>query len=86
MNEIERNTIVKATRTKDGFSYQAKYYAKCGDKHAVDFNGTNAMLVDEVEVLSTLSKKEAKQIISQMFSKGRTPTSSMIREVIDLIQ
>lgn len=86
IGEIKRDTVVKATRSKDGFSYQAKYYARCGEKHAVDFNGTQVMIVDEVEVVPTLTKKEAKQIVSQMFGSGKKPTSQMIRDVIDLIQ
>ena len=85
--DIEEGTIVMATREKDGFTCQARYYAKCGDKHAVDFNGTQAIIVDKVEVVPTLTKKEAKQRVSELFANdGKNVTSHKIREIIDLIE
>ena len=86
-DEIPEGTIVTASREKDGFTCQAKYYAKCGDKHAVDFNGTHAMIVDNVEVVPTMTKKEAKQRVSELFANdGKNVTSHKIREIIDLIE
>ena len=90
MNEIEKGTIVKATQYREnGNDYicQAKFYAQCGDKYAVDFNGTFAMLVDEVVVIPTLTKHQAKQKISELFNNGgKNVTSQKIREIIDLIE
>ena len=84
--EIAKGTIVKALRN-DGYSKQAVYFGKCREKHIVDFNGTSAMLYDNVEVLPTMTKKEAKQKVSELFSAGcKNVNSQKIREIIDLIE
>ena len=86
---MKQGDIVLATqyREKGNYICQSKFYAVCGDKYAVDFNGTHAMLVDEVVVLPTMTKKEAKQKVSQMFCNGgKTVTSQQTRDIIDLIK
>lgn len=82
---IKEGTIVKAIRKKDNFKCQAKYFGYCNGKHIVDFNGTHAMLVDEVEHISLLTKKEAKQKVSELFGRNKTLQSQQIRDIKDLI-
>ena len=84
--EIPEGTIVTATREKDGFTRQARYFGTCNGKHVVDFNGTHAMIVDAVEVVHTMTKKEAKQRVSELFADKSKVTSQMIRDIIDLIE
>jgi len=86
LDVILEGTIVK-TKRNDGYETQSVYYAKCGDKHAVDFNGTSAMIVDEVEVIQNITKKEAKQKVSELFANScKKITSQQIRNIINLIK
>lgn len=82
---IPEGTIVLAKRN-DGYSSQGKYFGFCNSKHIVDFNGTSAMLYDSVEVIPTLTKKEAKQKVSELFSNPKNVSSEKIRNIIDLIK
>ena len=82
---IPEGTIVLAKRN-DGYSTQGKYFGFCNGKHVVDFNGTSAMLYDSIESLPTLTKKEAKQKISELFANPKNVTSEKIRNIIDLIK
>lgn len=82
---IQEGTIVLAKRN-DGYQTQGKYFGYCNGKHIVDFNGTSAMLYDYVEVLETLTKKEAKQKVSELFANPKNVTSDKIRNIIDLIK
>lgn len=85
MSKIKKGTVVLAKRD-DGYTKQGIYFGKCKDKHAVDFNGISVMLYDTVEVLPTLTKKEAKQKVSELFSNGgKNATGQKIRDIIDLI-
>lgn len=88
--KIKQGTIVRATRNNgDNPPYicQGVYFGYCNDKHLIDFNGTHCMVADEVEVVPTLSKKEAKQKISELFANnGKNVSSQKIREIIDLIE
>jgi hypothetical protein len=77
---------VLTLRSKDLYMCQAVYYAKCGDKYAVDFNGTHTMLVDYIVPIKPLTKKEAKQRVSEMFGNNNKVTSQQIRDIIDLIE
>jgi hypothetical protein len=86
---MKTGTIVKATQYRNNrpdYVCQAVLYWQCGDKYAVDFNGTHAMLVDEIEAIPTMTKKEAKQRVSELFSNSKNVTSQQIREIIDLIE
>lgn len=89
--EIPTGTIVKATRyclsnEKNNYVWQGVYFGFCNNVHLVDNNNTHCMIANEVEVLKTYSKKEAKQLISQLFSNSKAPTSQKIRDIIDLIE
>ena len=90
---IKQGIIVKATRYNglnglgDPYIWQGVYFGYCNGKHLIDFNGTHCMVADEVEVVSTLTKKEAKQKVSELFANnGKNVTSQKIREIIDLIE
>ncbi len=82
---IPEGTIVLAKRN-DGYQAQGKYFGVCNGKHIVNFNGTSAMLYDSVEVIPTLTKKEAKQKVSELFSNPKNVSSDKIRNIIDLIK
>lgn len=88
--EIKQGTIVKATRNNGDnhpYIWQGVYFGYCNDKHLIDFNGTHCMVADEIEVVPTLSKKEAKQKVSELFANnGKNVSSQKIREIIDLIE
>lgn len=87
-SEIKQGTIVKAIRydlTKNIIT-QGVYYGKCNDKHLIDYNGTSCTVVDEVEIIPTLTKKEAKQKVSELFGQPNKVTSKQIRDIIDLIE
>lgn len=87
---IKQGTIVKATRNNGDnppFIWQGVYFGYCNDKHLIDFNGTHCMVADKVVVVPTLSKKEAKQKVSELFANnGKNVSSQKIREIIDLIE
>lgn len=82
---IPEDTIVLAKRN-DGYSSQGKYFGFCNGKHIVDFNGTSAMLYDSVELIPSLTKKEAKQKVSELFANPKNVSSEKIRNIIDLIK
>ena len=84
-SEIPEGTLVIA-RHKDGFTCKAKYFSKCNGKHIVDLSSTHAMIADTVEVIPTMTKKEAKQRVSELFADKSKVTSQMIRDIIDLIK
>ena len=88
--ELKQGTIVKATRNNGEnppYIWQGAYFGCCNDKHLIDFNGTHCMIADEVEIVPTLSKKEAKQKVSELFANnGKNVSSQKIREIIDLIE
>jgi hypothetical protein len=82
---IPQGTIVLARR-KDGFEQQGVYFGYCNGKHLIDANNTHVMLFDEIERIPSLTKKEAKQKVSELFGKQNTPTPQEIRNIIDRIQ
>ncbi len=81
-------TIVQATRTIDKFTTRATYFGYCNGKHITheESSPTHAMLFDEVTVLPTYTKKEAKQLVSELFGRSKPPTNQSIRNIIDLIK
>lgn len=85
--EPKKDDIVLATRYKDGYQWQTKYYGRVEgtDKHIVDFDDAYAMIVDKVEVLSTITKEEAKSEVGKLFSMGKTITPDNIKNIIDRI-
>ena len=89
--DIQPGTIVLATRkstdAKHGdYTWQGTYYGKFNEHHLLDFNGTSYRIADEVKILPTLTKKEAKQKISELFNQPKNVTSEKIRNIIDLIK
>ncbi len=89
--DIQPGTIVLATRksTSDKFqdySWQGMYYGKLNDHYLLDYNGTHYQVADTVEIVPTLTKKEAKQKISELFANPKTVSSQKIRDIIDLIE
>ena len=89
--DIQPGTIVLATRksTSDKFQdyvWQGTYYGKLNKHYLLDYNGTNYQVADAVEIVPTLTKKEAKQKISELFANPKTVSSQKIRDIIDLIK
>lgn len=89
--EIKPGTIVQATRksTSDKFKdyiWQGVYFGYCNGKHLIDANTTHVQLADEILLIPTLTKKEAKQKISELFSDSKNVSSQKIRDIIDLIE
>lgn len=90
-HEIEQGTIVLATRKSTNeklqdYTWQATYYGKFNEHYLVDFNGTHYQIADEIKLIPTLTKKEAKQKVSELFSQPNKVTSDKIRNIIDLIK
>lgn len=84
--DLPQGTIVKATRFNNDFTWQGVYYGKVNDKYLIDFNGTHCMVADKVEIIPTLTKKEAKQKVSELFANPKNITSQKVRDIIDLIK
>ena len=89
--EPQKGAIVLATRkstdAKHGdYTWQGTYYGKFNEHHLLDFNGTSYRIADEVKIIPTLTKKEAKQKISELFNQPKNVTSEKIRNIIDLIK
>jgi hypothetical protein len=88
---IQPGTVVLATRksNSDKFKYytwQGIYFGYCNGKHLIDSNGTHVQLADEIARIPTLTKKEAKQKISELFANANNTklTSESIRNIIDI--
>ena len=89
--EIEPGTIVQATRKStsenhEDYIWQGIYYGKFNEHYLLDFNGTSYRIAEEVQIIPTLTKKEAKQKISELFSNPKNVTSEKVRNIIDLIK
>lgn len=89
--EIPQGTIVLATRKSadarhEDYTWQGTYYGKFNEHHLLDFNGTSYRIADEIKIIPTLTRKEAKQKISELFSQPKNVTSEKIRNIIDLIK
>lgn len=89
--EIPQGTIVQATRKSTNekhqdYTWQATYYGKFNDHYLVDFNGTHYQIADSISIIPTLTKKEAKQKIAELFGQQKNVTSEKIRNIIDLIK
>ena len=89
--EIQPGTIVIATRksTSDKFkdySWQGTYYGKLNEHYLLDYNGTHYQVADSISVIPTLTKKEAKQKVSELFANSKNVSSEKIRNIIDLIK
>lgn len=90
---IQPGTVVLATRKsasgefKD-YTWQGTYFGYCNGKHLIDANGNSVHLADEIAHIPTLTKKEAKQKISELFANDNSTklTSQNIRNIIDLIK
>lgn len=90
-DEIPQGTIVQATRKSTNekhqdYTWQATYYGKFNDHYLVDFNGTHYQIADSISIIPTLTKKEAKQKIAELFGQQKNVTSEKIRNIIDLIK
>ena len=88
---IQPGTIVIATRksTSDKFkdySWQGTYYGKLNEHYLLDYNGTHYQVADSISVIPTLTKKEAKQKVSELFANSKNVSSEKIRNIIDLIK
>jgi len=86
LKEPKQGDIVKATRNLGNYNWQGTYFGKCNDIYLLDFNGTHCMVANKVEIIPTLTKKEAKQKISEMFANPKNISSQKVREIIDLIE
>jgi hypothetical protein len=91
LEDIPQGTIVRATRKSNSdkhsdYIWQGVYFGYCNGKHLIDANTTHVMLADEVQAIPTISKKEAKQRISELFANPKNVTSDKIRNIIDLIK
>lgn len=89
--DIQPGTIVIATRksTSDKFkdySWQGTYYGKLNEHYLLDYNGTHYQVADSISVIPTLTKKEAKQKVSELFANSKNVSSEKIRNIIDLIK
>lgn len=89
--DIQPGTIVLATRksTSDKFKdyiWQGMYYGKLNEHYLLDYNGTHYQVADTVEIVPTLTKKEAKQKVSELFANPKNVSSEKIRNIIDLIE
>lgn len=89
--EIPQGTIVQATRKSTNekhqdYTWQATYYGKFNEHYLVDFNGTHYQIADSISIIPTLTKKEAKQKIAELFGQPKNVTSEKIRNIIDLIK
>ena len=89
--DIQPGTIVKATRKSNSdkfkdYIWQGVYFGYCNGKHLIDANTTHVQLADEVLLIPTLTKKEAKQKISELFNQPKNVTSDKVRNIIDLIK
>ena len=90
-NDIKQGTIVLATRKSKNenhqdYTWQATYYGKFNEHYLVDFNGTHYQIADSISIIPTLTKKEAKQKVAELFSQPNKVTSEKIRNIIDLIK
>lgn len=90
---IQPGTVVLATRKSNSdkfkdYTWQGTYFGYCNGKHLIDANGTHVQLADEIAHIPTLTKKEAKQKISELFANANSTklTSQNIRNIIDLIK
>lgn len=90
---IQPGTVVLATRKSNSdkfkdYTWQGTYFGYCNGKHLIDSNGTHVQLADEIAHIPTLTKKEAKQKISELFANANSTklTSQNIRNIIDLIK
>lgn len=88
---ITQGTIVLATRKSKNdnhqdYTWQATYYGKFNEHYLVDFNGTHYQIADSISIIPTLTKKEAKQKVAELFSQPNKVTSEKIRNIIDLIK
>ena len=88
---IQPGSIVLATRKSTSgefkdYTWQGTYFGYCNGKHLIDANGTNVQLADEISHIPTLTKKEAKQKVSELFANPKNVSSEQIRNIIDLIK
>ena len=88
---IQPGSIVLATRksTSDKFedySWQGTYYGKLNEHYLLDYNGTHYRVANTIEYVPTLTKKEAKQKISELFANAKNVSSELVRNIIDLIK
>lgn len=90
---IQPGTVVLATRKSNSdkfkdYTWQGTYFGYCNGKHLIDSNGTHVQLADKIACIPTLTKKEAKQKISELFANANSTklTSQNIRNIIDLIK
>lgn len=88
---IKPGTIVLATRKSTNenykdYTWQGVYFGYCNGKHLVDANTTHVQLADEIQMIQMLTKKEAKQKISELFANPKNATAEKVRNIIDLIK
>lgn len=89
--EIQPGTIVLATRKSttdkhEDYIWQGTYYGKLNEHYLLDYNGTHYQVANYIQSIPTLTKKEAKQKISELFGNPKNVSSQKIRDIIDLIE
>lgn len=89
--KIEQGTIVIARRKSinkvlEDYIWQGAYFGYCNGKHLVDATDTSVQLADEVQMVPMLTKKEAKQKVSELFANPKSVTPAKIRNIIDQIK
>ena len=88
---IQPGSIVLATRKSTSgefkdYTWQGTYFGKLNEHYLLDYNGTHYQVADSISVIPTLTKKEAKQKVSELFANPKNVSSEQIRNIIDLIK
>ena len=88
---IQPGSIVLATRKSTSgefkdYTWQGTYYGKLNEHYLLDYNGTHYQVADSISGIPTLTKKEAKQKVSELFANPKNVSSEQIRNIIDLIK
>lgn len=87
--EINKGDRVIATRKGDsldiGYVWEGTYYGKFNDHYLLDFNGYTYQIADKIEIVPKLTKKEANQKISELFSNNKNITAEKVMNIIDQI-
>ena len=91
---FKKGDLVNGIRLNDDCKFNLhRYYGYCEqeNKHLIHSNTNHneplqVWLVDKVEKVEMITKKQAKQEVSELFARKDKPTSQMIRNIIDRIE
>jgi len=91
---FKKGDLVNGIRLSDNCKFNLhRYYGYCEqeNKHLIHSNTNHneplqVWLVDKVEKVEMITKKQAKQEVSELFAHDNKPTSQMIRNIIDRIE